>query len=704
MDSSNIARFVNYFNNASISALALVAFFGIVAILSRKLRVNTFLAVFCVAALAAFVLEATVFNCPYYLRYFADSPVATAEVSKKDPSIIMMTDGTTAELIKDGIRFNNLNKKVTSLFADIAFNDNNIVEMLITWTDEGSTYQYAKSLYKYIPHENYAPLQPYGKVSDINIIFSGKSRIDLIGVTLNKPIPFYFSGLRLWVISFLFFALFSLVNKKLRDKAAYYFFEYKFDPKNQKQNIVYAGTVVLLVFFSWVCVYTSVPDNFKNDPQLLQYNKFLVDALIAGETHLSYGHPEKLFSVDRPYDAKSRIANGFYQGSDVAPLDWSWYNGKFYCYFGIAPAVLLYVPYKLITGSYLSNHAGVFLFGAISVILLALLWRHCVRKYMPNIGFTLYLLSFLTLFFTSNISATFRFPLVYSIVMNAGFMFTVAGILLLFKSVDGEKIDRLKLFFACLCLALVFGCRPNLWLASLLVPIVLWKHRSWKLLMFVMIPYILIAIPLCWYNYVRFESIFEFGQRYTLNGNATAAYHLHNPLSKLFRTFVASAHYLFYPNRFTLEFPFVRGLPFMVESVETGVVWTCLHTNALINYPIVFCLFYLIKNIFNKDKPKTFYILYAFLFIAATLLFFCSFAVGTVARYMLDFAAFIILPSLFCAYYWCCDNSAERGRLIVTYALMAVSIFVGLFMFMQSEWDINNPTLYRYLEYSLGII
>jgi len=141
------------------------------------------------------------------------------------------------------------------------------------------------------------------------------------------------------------------------------------------------------------------------------------------------------------------------------------------------------------------------------------------------------------------------------------------------------------------------------------------------------------------------------------------------------------------------------------ESVTLGVVWLRGGTNAIINYPIVFCLIYLFKNTFNKNRPKTFYVLSAFLIIgvASTAIYFGG---GVLVRYALDFATFIILPSLFCAYYWCQRSTsiASKNHLTVTYALMAVSIFVGLFMFVFSENNFRyDPTLYRYLEYSLTL-
>jgi len=403
----------------------------------------------------------------------------------------------------------------------------------------------------------------------------------------------------------------------------------------------------------------------------------------------------------RPYDTNWRVANGY----GYRNFDWLYYKGKYYCYYGVVPAVILYIPYKIITGNYLSNHGGVFLFAAMSVILLALLWRHCVQKYMQDIRYTLYLLSFLTLFFASGICGILRFPRYYSIAQSSGFMFTVAGIYFLLKSVDNDKIDYRKLFFACLCLALVFGCRPNLGLASLLVPVVLWKHRSWKLVLLAIIPYILVAIPLCLYNYARFGSIFDFGQYYSLTGANLSVRPQLNILGKILMAFVVSVYSLFYPNIYSLEFPFVRPPGYVLNNITLGVIWFKGGSNAMINYPIVFCLFYLFKNIFNKDRPKTFYVLSASLIVGIVITT-TYYSLGVLARYTLDFASFFVIPSLFCAYYCCQNNtlSVIKNHLNISYALMAVSIFVGLFMFVTSENNMRtDPTLYRYIEYSLGI-
>jgi len=719
LDSSGIALLIKTFDIIIIHILAFFAVFGIITILIRKSRLNIFrnnmfIQAFCIAALIAFALEATVFNFQHYLKYFADDEFHTIGVSPQDPAVILTSDGTLAELVYiekdnntiwDGIVFKNLNRRVTSIFVQPVFNNIDKIEMQIIWSDERSTTGFSKTLYKGLPHEDHTVIQPHGKVSELKIRFASGGFSQII---INKPVPLYFSGLRLIVVSCIIFAMVSFFNKKLRAKTAYYLFEYRFDPANRKQNRVYAFMVILLIAFLWLSVFafTKIHVDF---PWLIQHNNFVVDAIIEGRTYFDYGNPEKLLNAERPYDVNWLSANGYKSGSDWV-LDWTYYKGKFNSYFGVVPAVLLYLPYKLITGNYLSNQAGVFLFIAIAVVLMAMLWRFLVKKYMPDCRFVFYLLSFLVMFFAIGLPDIVSFPFIYTIVQAAAFMFAVAGILLLLKSIDNvEKINHPKLFFACLCFALIVGCRPSLIFISLLVPAILWRYRSLKLLLFIMVPYIMIAIPLCWYNYIRFDSIFEFGVNYHVSLENTGAYNLINPIGKAIRLFISSSLYLLLPNSYSLQFPFVEYLR-TVPNIKLGSFIIPGVGGGMVNYPIVFCLFYMFKNITNKNRPAAFNLMSLFLMVAIVLILTISLFLGFHGRYIFDFAFFMILPSLFCAYYWYSnqnDVNIRKNRLKIVYALMTASIFIGLFLFVNNEnlgWRHFEPTLYRYLENSLGVI
>ena len=769
MENSTITLLIRNFDVLATTVIGFFALYGVITIFGRKLSINifrgrAFAQAFCVASLAAFALEATVFNFPHYLKYFSDGECYITEVSLKDSTTLLTSDGTLAELIfpdkdttkdtagkiksaedslfaktvskeeggaavtalaqitlakkggekdsaKDstrlpvGVVFKNLDRKITSIYVKPVFDSTADWKAIgVDWADkadEGGGFM--RPIYNGLPFTNYISFNGCGKLSELKVYFSG----DISEIAINRQIPLYFSGLRLFAVSCLFFATIVFVRKKLRAKAAYFLFECRFDPSNKKQNLIYVFAVILLLVFSWFCAFTSDTKFSREHPPFQQYNQYLVDALLAGQTHLDFGNPEKLLKAERPYDLNWLKDNDYKLGVDWAG-DWAWYKGKFYCYFGVVPAVILYVPYKVFTDNYLSNHAGIFLFMAVAVVFMALLWRHCVKRYMPNARFAFYLLSFFALFFAGGLFGPLRFTRFYSIVSSAGFMFVVVGIFLLLKSIENEKTNLNALFFACLCFALAVGCRPNLFFVSLMVPIFLWKRRSWKLLAFVAVPYILVAIPLCYYNYIRFGSIFDFGFKYNMTNLNTAAHALMDPIGKAVRTFVASMCYLFNVNVYSLTFPYVECIP-QHNWFKYPVVRFHDKGCGMINFPIIFCLYYFVKSIFARCKPKTFLVSSTFLIIAAIIIFLDSLLVGFSGRYAIDFAIFILLPSLFCAYHLCDEQVCDyrrKFRLKAVYAMLVFSIFVGLALFATSitnDATFGDPALYRYLQVSLGI-
>jgi len=729
MYGSVIAAFTVYFNIALVTVMAFFAVYGLIVLFGGKSRLNVFrgmvfLQAFCGAALVAFAFEATVFNFRSYLKRYAGSEFHTTVPSPDRPGVILTSDSAVTGflsvrkdddgMMKMGVRFNDLDRAVTSLFVDFDFGAGEQAELTVRWLDQESTQEFSKTLYRHLPNENHTAIHSHGKVSSLTVIVStagSDGSGGIIQLAVNKRIPLYFSGLRLFIVSLLVFAIIIFFHGVLRARVSYYLFEYRFDPADRKQNLVYAGAVALLILFAFVCTHTSASWFYTTHPAGTQFNRYLVDALIDGRWHLDFGDfvdPNLPYTWERPYDNHWRGVNGFSEMRDYI-RDGIWYQGKYYAYFSPVPALLVFTPYKLVTGNYLEYHSGIFFFAAIVIVLMALFWRLLVRMYMPNSLFSFYLLAFLTLFFASSLFYPIRHASFYSVGRLSGFMFVIAGFLLLFKSVEKGGIKPIKLFFACFCLALAVGCRPNLMLVSFLVPVVLWKDRSWKLAALILTPYLMVAIPIWVHNYVNFGHILETGGAHYLTWPNNHAFGLMNPIGKGVRTFTSALYYLFFPGTYSLHFPFV----YTVQAPSPfpylyGINQSILHGIGMINFPIVLCLLYFFRNVLSKKRPGTFHILSAFLIIAAIQLRTIS-IMGFVATYMVDMAFYIILPSLFCAYYW--SNRPQQGelpqktRIKVVYALLAVSIFVGLFSFADpSAGSYSDPVLYRYLENSLGIV
>ncbi|MDR2692700.1 MAG: hypothetical protein LBB74_00600 [Chitinispirillales bacterium] len=505
MENSTIALIIRNFNIISTVVLACSAIYGLIALLFiiRRKYPATFLSAFCTATLLAFAAETVFFNYKHYLKYFAGGEINCTEISVSNtPKISDSSVTSDFFLYKDGdktlessVLFKNLNRKVTSVFVQPNFDNREQLNVRIRWEDESDvivgtgavlgTRIFQRTLYKALPHENHLALHTSGNVSKLEIIFDEEILFEEVSqITVNRQIPFYFSGLRLFVVSLLFFAVILFVYKPLRDKAAYYLFEYRFEPTNKKQNAIYVCLVILTIFYAWFCDYTTV---WKVDNDNIDlYNGYLVDALISGKTNINTGHPELLHNLEKPHNKWQLRLNGYDEKKLGVWGDICYYKEKFYLYYGIVPLALLYLPYRLITGNYLSYHAATFIFASIAVLFLSLLWRFSVRKYMPNARFAFVLLSFSALFFVSYFFANIRAPGLHTLMSMAGITFLLTGTFLLLKSIDKENINRLSLFFACLCFALSVGCRPNMVLASVLVPAVLWKRRSWKLTPFIL--------------------------------------------------------------------------------------------------------------------------------------------------------------------------------------------------------------------------
>ena len=112
-------------------------------------------------------------------------------------------------------------------------------------------------------------------------------------------------------------------------------------------------------------------------PSQVYYN-LLVDGFRAGQLSLKKAPAAELARLPNPYDPAQNMP---YRLHDV-----SYFHGRYYLYFGVTPALLLFWPYEAITGAYLWHKEAVMIFCAggflVSVgIILALR-----RRYFPEVA------------------------------------------------------------------------------------------------------------------------------------------------------------------------------------------------------------------------------------------------------------------------------------------------------------------------------
>ena len=250
----------------------------------------------------------------------------------------------------------------------------------------------------------------------------------------------------------------------------------------------------------------------------------------------------------------------------------------------------------------------------------------------------------------------------YQLPIAMGVAFTILGLYLWLTS-DADHI--LKLIGGSLCMALVAGCRPQLLLGSFLaLPLLLpkWyakfkqKHYKYVLSRLIpsLLPFVIVAAFLMYYNTARFGSPFDFGANYNLTTNDMTHRGFH-----LDRLWLGTYMYVFQPPCFTTAFPFVRYVPSdihyqgktILEHMYGGILWL---------NPLMFSLCLCIKKrrLLKDKKLNTITwmcIAFGLIIVAAD-----TQMAGILFRYLCDFgiffsiAAVLIILSI-------TDHAAEAG-------------------------------------------
>ncbi|MGD1019290.1 MAG: tetratricopeptide repeat protein [Verrucomicrobiia bacterium] len=313
----------------------------------------------------------------------------------------------------------------------------------------------------------------------------------------------------------------------------------------------------------------NVADNYYN---------LLVQGFRAGQLSVKKEVPVGLTQITDPYNpaANSPWAN-----------DLSYYKGKFYLYFGVTPAVVLFWPYLALTGHYLSQKDAGVIFCVVgflaSVGLLCALWR----RYFAEVSAAVVAAGALALGLATFMPLLLARCDVYEVSISCGYALTMLTVAAIWRALHEPERKCRWLAIASLAYGLAVGARPSLLPGAviLLVPVAqAWReHRKiWALLAAATGPIMLIGVGLMLYNELRFNSPFEFGIHYQLNKNGQITAQLFG-LRYLWFNFRV---YFLEPAHWSSRFPFVHDITGPPLPVGHGVLVE--HPfGALTNIPLV---------------------------------------------------------------------------------------------------------------------
>ncbi len=291
--------------------------------------------------------------------------------------------------------------------------------------------------------------------------------------------------------------------------------------------------------------------------------ELMAENLLNGRLHFEYGDEDQLADLENPYDPDERKEAGVFYHWDHA-----FYNGRYYMYFGVVPVFLLFLPYRLLTGTSLTTFHATQIFAVFIIAGLFILFDMLRRLFFKKMPFGIYL-ALSAAFSVMSVWYSTAEPALYCTAITAAIALEVWSLYFFIKAVWGETVENRQILFAALGAllgALAFGCRPPIALANLLVlPMLAEFLRQRKFtpsllgkLALAALPYAVVAAGLMLYNYARFDNPFEFGQKYQLTVADQSQYGLHLSFEVLLRVINDTTANLFGIGRISEKFPFLN--------------------------------------------------------------------------------------------------------------------------------------------------
>jgi hypothetical protein len=378
----------------------------------------------------------------------------------------------------------------------------------------------------------------------------------------------------------------------------------------------------------------------------------LARSLIRGRVDLDLPVATYLKSMTNPYDPSARIANAIRTG-DAFYLDAAYRDGKYYCYFGILPILLTYLPYLVIFGKDMPNIYAIIIFGVGFIASLNYLSIQIVKRFAPTAPLGAYVVTSIVLLCSSGFAFWSTTLSYYTIPIVSALAFGGMGLALLIKaSMHSEsEISKKQLMLGALFIALTVGCRPQFVLLGLLAIPIFWddiiyrriffsKKGFWNTVLF-FLPFAFVAILQFAYNYLRFGSIFDFGASYNLTGNDMTS-----------RGFVASRiplglfSYIFQPFTVSPAFPF-----FSTANLNNNYVGLTSHEDIyaglLFTSPVILLSILLCKPNVQRARTKDSWRFFVWTVVLTSLILIIDIeASGIVERYKSDFGWIISMGSI----------------------------------------------------------
>ena len=493
-------------------------------------------------------------------------------------------------------------------------------------------------------------LKSSGKVDSLALVFSESDSFTVTSIRINSDYKFQFNFVRFFVILSLLLSLYLFSRLNFRRESLS---ELTLERKRLLAVFLCLVSVIVALVMGCLLAYGGTETEYPLEKSVNNYNNPYVqqyDAFKKGQLHFDYEPSDKFLELEDPYNVADRTGHYYL-------WDRAFYDGKYYSYFGIAPILTVYAPYELLTGSLPSDSFVTVTFTVIAALfftltVVAYVWIHKIK-----IPVTMLILSI-----PSGLFGTCMFliargyaPYYYIAVLSSmAFFFAFAFCsVVAFSRKRGSASRYVWLALSSLSFSLLFLSRMNLALGAavciipaLFIFIVFNRDgRSAKrvLLELLALGSVVLATLIFTfvYNYLRFDSIFEFGTKYQLTVSDVS----YNTF-ELSDLFFAVYHYILSQFDFSPTFPFF-GLKYAYDVSYGNYLYSdvCFGVLAI---PLCLALFYGICVFKDREVRKSSKLLLS----AGLFSLLCVAALnlsmgGVIFRYSADLTAIAVPMSLF---------------------------------------------------------
>jgi hypothetical protein len=458
------------------------------------------------------------------------------------------------------------------------------------------------------------------------------------------------------------------------------------------------GAAAIVVVIGLLYVWTAA-----TSPEGRGLNLLLAEAFQHGQTSLPVAPPRALLQLEDPYDPEQ---NAPYRINDA-----SLYNGKWYLYFGPAPAALFFLPLHAV-GVDLEDRWAASLLAFAGYACAAALLLVLIAHFVPRTPTAWRLVAVAGLGLGNLVLFLLRRPDIYETSIASGLFFLMAAALVLVLGTL-RRVPSLSLIaLGSLLVGLAAASRANMVFAAALLAWSWWRARrvaagplgTARVTAAAFGPLAICLLGLAVYNAVRFGSPTEFGVNYQLGGLNSR--HLH--WFSADRILPSLWFLLVQPPHFGVRFPFVTLAPDYPGSLPTdyGVEPVA---GLLLVAPIILALAAapLIVRRRRDAVTREMLVLGGILvgIAVALLLFPVITLLGATERHELDYASVMLIVAML-AWLWCADRLRARRWARATVlgvgtAALLYSAIVNLALGVTGYNDslrTTHPAIYERLE------